>query len=518
MNTRLFMLLVTLCLPVGAAHALHIDVVVGASAGKLTTGFCANGAQGCDALPVLQQLGLPAGTVPRDLATGRQIFVTDFGDFAGGPFAVDDPGFFAGAGTLPANLLIRYNAIGSLLYWSPNEELWKNSTPAGERIRLFGGLDLQTVISTDTSHCKGLLICVPRSVTSTVSVQGSTIFTGGGVLGASSLIVGNTSANGSLHSHLDWFLELPSGQRTGAQGAYMVTLQMSASGFQASDPFMIMFNRGLDDLSFGRALASRVLPPPPPPSNWLFNGNATAGTDRRIMIAASGDASGSAVLKPGTKESVAAVKLGPGTGSLIVQGTGTTLDVDTLVEIGVGGTVGARLTVAQGGVVSASMFEIGAGGLLEGHGGTLRGDVLNRGIVAPGQSPGILSIDGDFVQDDGGRLIIEIAGPEPGSQYDRLIVSGNALLDGTLELRLLDGFLPELGAEFLFLTASAIGGGFDEVIAPVFGGNRTFRLDFAPGGIRAQVAPVPLPAAVWMMSGALAVLWSRRRPPRSRPA
>ena len=45
-NPRFVVLLVALWLPMGAAHALHIDVVVGASAGKLTTGFCANGAQG----------------------------------------------------------------------------------------------------------------------------------------------------------------------------------------------------------------------------------------------------------------------------------------------------------------------------------------------------------------------------------------------------------------------------------------------------------------------------------------
>ena len=261
MIPRLMLLITSWCLGIGSASALHIDVVVGASGGKLTTGFCANGAQGCDALPVLQQLGLPAGTVPRDLVTGRQIFVTDFGDFAGGLFAVDDPGFYAGPGVLPGNLLLRYNAVGSLLYWNPAEALWKNSTPGGERVRLFGGLDFQTVISTDTSHCKGLLICVPRDVSTTVAVQGSTTFTSTGIQGANSLIVGNTAGNGSLHSHLDWFIELPSGQRGGAVGAYMLSLQMTANGFQSSDPFMIMFNRGLDNVGFGLALASRVLPP-----------------------------------------------------------------------------------------------------------------------------------------------------------------------------------------------------------------------------------------------------------------
>jgi len=247
-----------------SALALHIDVVVGASAGKLTTGFCANGAPGCDALPVLQQLGLPVGTLARDLASGKAVYVTDFGDFDGGLFAVDDPGFFSGAGTLPANLLLRYHARGTLTYWNPGLDMWQSSTPNDERIRLFGGLDVQTVISTDRSHCKGLLICIPREVSSTVTTEGSTLFTDTGVQGASGLIIDNTAANGSLHAHLDWFIELPGGQRSGAVGAYLVEMQVTANGLQASDPFFIMFNRGLDNARFGKALGAMILPPPVP--------------------------------------------------------------------------------------------------------------------------------------------------------------------------------------------------------------------------------------------------------------
>lgn len=264
MNMKLTSLALALWAWSGAASALHIDVVVGASGGKLTTGFCASGAPGCDALPVLQQLGLPAGTLARDLTTDRAIYVTDFGDFDGGPFAVDDPGFFAGAGALPGNLLLRYQARGSLAYWNPTLEQWQSSTPNDERIRLFGGLDMQTVVTTDRSHCAGLLICIPRQVTSTVAVEGSTLFTDTGIQGASSLIVDNTAANGSLHAHLDWFIELPGGQRGGAAGAYLLELQLTANGFQPSDPFFVMFNRGLDNLAFGKALGSMILPPPAP--------------------------------------------------------------------------------------------------------------------------------------------------------------------------------------------------------------------------------------------------------------
>jgi hypothetical protein len=85
--------------------ALHFDIVVGQSGGRLTRDFCAAGALSCGSLPVLAGLGVPANTLPTNGLTGRPICVTDYGDLNGKRFAVDDPGFFAGVARLPAGLL-----------------------------------------------------------------------------------------------------------------------------------------------------------------------------------------------------------------------------------------------------------------------------------------------------------------------------------------------------------------------------------------------------------------------------
>lgn len=263
----------------GGASALHIDVNVGLSAGKLQIGFCGNTTTACDVLPVLTALGLSGATLPVDHATGKPIFVTDFGDFAGGPFAVDSPGFFSRAGRLPGNLLLNYQALGSLRYWDPDQDKWLNTTPRDERIRLFGGLDATTVLSTDTSHCGGLLVCIPREIRSTVYEEGSTLFTDTGITGARSLIVGRTAANGSLHVHLDWFVERPNGTRGGTAGAYLLELRMTAAGYTASDPFLIMFKRGISDAEFGRALAARIFAP----ANVVTDpGNGGTGTGGNV--------------------------------------------------------------------------------------------------------------------------------------------------------------------------------------------------------------------------------------------
>lgn len=66
--------------------------------------------------------------------------------------------------------------------------------------------------------------------------------------------------------------------------------------------------------------------------------------------------------------------------------------------------------------------------------GTIAGSVENTGgVVKPGESPGILTLTGSYVQGSGGRLEIEVGGTEEG-QHDVLALGGTATLDGTLEL------------------------------------------------------------------------------------
>ena len=56
---------------------------------------------------------------------------------------------------------------------------------------------------------------------------------------------------------------------------------------------------------------------------------------------------------------------------------------------------------------------------------------------------------------------IEIGGMGMGSQYDFINVTGNALVDGDLELRLIDGFIPTPAQSFLVFDASSLLGAFD---------------------------------------------------------
>lgn len=141
---------------------------------------------------------------------------------------------------------------------------------------------------------------------------------------------------------------------------------------------------------------------------------------------------------------------------------GTTTTVGDAGTLRVNGTL--RGSVTNTGTVAGS--------------GTIIGDLDNSGIVGPGNSPGILTITGNFAQvaepapDEEvsaasvvatPTLAMEIsagstpATPVAGTDYDQLAVSGTATLGGTLALTVAPGLYAN-GAQYDIITA---GGGFD---------------------------------------------------------
>jgi T5SS/PEP-CTERM-associated repeat protein len=113
---------------------------------------------------------------------------------------------------------------------------------------------------------------------------------------------------------------------------------------------------------------------------------------------------------------------------------------------------------------SDGSLKIGQGGTLSGN-GTIIGDtsILGGGTLAPGNSPGILTIDGDYEQLAGSTMAIEVAGTEPG-QFDVLKVTGNVTLGGMLAIEFTDGFAPQEGDAFELLNVGGtLSGKFEHV-------------------------------------------------------
>ncbi|WP_237764043.1 autotransporter domain-containing protein [Terrimicrobium sacchariphilum] len=119
-------------------------------------------------------------------------------------------------------------------------------------------------------------------------------------------------------------------------------------------------------------------------------------------------------------------------------------------------------TLSVNGVLSLKQLIVQFGAILKGA-GTIIGDVLNQGTVAPGNSPGTLTIAGNFTQTGTGDLQIEVASS---SVFDQLVVTGTASLGGTLAVQSYNGFQFAYGQQFNFLQAGNIMGSFDSITMP----------------------------------------------------
>ncbi len=119
------------------------------------------------------------------------------------------------------------------------------------------------------------------------------------------------------------------------------------------------------------------------------------------------------------------------------------------------------------------------------------------GLVRPGASAGLLTIDGDYTQAAGAALDIEIGGTAPGTQYDRLVVTGTAALDGALDVTLINAFDRAIGSTFVFLQAGSVVGAFDPVSLPPADCASSWNLTYnATNATLALVSP-PMACATW---------------------
>lgn len=134
--------------------------------------------------------------------------------------------------------------------------------------------------------------------------------------------------------------------------------------------------------------------------------------------------------------------------------------------------------MALNGTLSAPETRL-QGGVLRGT-GALKGNLTNGALVAPGNSPGALSVSGDYTQLPSGSLNIELGGTVPGSQYDTLTVSGAASLSGTLNVSLVNAFAPANGNTFTFLNAATRSGAFGIVTGAALDGGKRLAPVYGP--------------------------------------
>jgi autotransporter-associated beta strand protein len=122
-------------------------------------------------------------------------------------------------------------------------------------------------------------------------------------------------------------------------------------------------------------------------------------------------------------------------------------------------TVNGGVLAVAGSIVSATT--VNAGGTLAGTG--VAGPVVNHGAVAPGDgagAPGILTVNGAYLQGSDGALDEVLAGLTAGTGYGQLVVTGSATLDGLLDVTTAAGFNLSVGETFTILEFGSLTGNF----------------------------------------------------------
>lgn len=114
----------------------------------------------------------------------------------------------------------------------------------------------------------------------------------------------------------------------------------------------------------------------------------------------------------------------------------------------------------NGGTLTSSPLLSIQGGTLTGN-GIINGNILNAGTINPGSTiPGTLVLNGNYIQTTTGTFQVDLGGTIPDIQYDLLQINGTATLDGTLDVSLIDDFVPVVDDRFDIFTFSSGTGNF----------------------------------------------------------
>jgi hypothetical protein len=194
----------------------------------------------------------------------------------------------------------------------------------------------------------------------------------------------------------------------------------------------------------------------------------------------------------------------------IAAGANATIQVENnfflTFETGSSTTLNGNLTLKNNNVniEAGAVFNNGGGALIIPDGSNVVADnaadigvLLDmQGGFRPGNSAGIGRIDLlDYQQANSGELFVELTGTSL-NQFDRLVASGDVVLDGYLNIDIDEispgvPFVPALGQTFNIITANTVTGAFDFADVSGMPAGLAFHIEYLSNAVQLQVVTEP---------------------------
>ncbi len=189
-------------------------------------------------------------------------------------------------------------------------------------------------------------------------------------------------------------------------------------------------------------------------------------------------------------------------------------------------------TTTLNGTLSAPGLVNIQGGSLFGT-GTIAGNTQSSGTINVGDAAlqaAKLAVTLNYTQNSSGVLNIDIGGLTVGTKFDQLNITDAATLNGTLNLDLINGFVPAIGAAFDVMNFSSLKGTFATVNGTAINSSEHFKVVYNPTNVTLDVvsgaaspvlsalarpggpSPVPEPSTLLLLgTGFIGIVASRRK-------
>ena len=139
------------------------------------------------------------------------------------------------------------------------------------------------------------------------------------------------------------------------------------------------------------------------------------------------------------------------------------------------GSFGESTLIADSSTITANTLSIKEQGTMRGYSWCYVSQLNNDGIIEVGGAYMHILVSGDYVQSESGRLVLDLGGVSI-SSFDRLVVNGSSSIDGTLDLRSLNGYSPNEGDTFAAIVSNndLHSGNFSSLISSGFAAGTSF--------------------------------------------